>query len=139
MFCSNCGKSIDDKAAVCIHCGAPTRNFSANGKAPVDPNEPADKLMIIVSVILPIVGIILGIMEKNNGKIRAGSAYLKTGIISAICITAFTLLVVFLTTILPLILVLFLGVGMSAAESASQAHSSHAVFVPAVLSFFSAV
>ena len=64
MFCSNCGKSIDDKAAVCIHCGAPTRNFSANGKAPVDPNEPADKLMIIVSVILPIVGIILGIMEK---------------------------------------------------------------------------
>ena len=43
-------------------------------------------------------------MEKNNGKIRAGSAYLKTGIISAICITAFTLLVVFLTTILPLIL-----------------------------------
>lgn len=24
MFCNNCGKQIDDKAAVCIHCGVAT-------------------------------------------------------------------------------------------------------------------
>ena len=24
MFCSNCGKEIDDKAAICIHCGVAT-------------------------------------------------------------------------------------------------------------------
>ena len=24
MFCKNCGKEIDDNAAVCIHCGAAT-------------------------------------------------------------------------------------------------------------------
>ena len=26
MFCSNCGKEIDDKAAVCIYCGVATKN-----------------------------------------------------------------------------------------------------------------
>lgn len=26
MFCSNCGKEIDDKAVVCIHCGCATQN-----------------------------------------------------------------------------------------------------------------
>lgn len=26
MFCSNCGKEIDDKAVVCIHCGCATNN-----------------------------------------------------------------------------------------------------------------
>ncbi len=26
MFCKNCGKEIDDKATVCIHCGVPTAN-----------------------------------------------------------------------------------------------------------------
>ena len=24
MYCSNCGKEIDDKAAICVHCGVPT-------------------------------------------------------------------------------------------------------------------
>lgn len=26
MFCSNCGKEIDDKAVICVHCGCETRN-----------------------------------------------------------------------------------------------------------------
>ncbi|MGL5382935.1 MAG: hypothetical protein ACRC17_10575 [Culicoidibacterales bacterium] len=24
MFCKNCGKEIDDQAAVCVHCGVAT-------------------------------------------------------------------------------------------------------------------
>lgn len=26
MYCSNCGKEIDDKAVVCVHCGCATNN-----------------------------------------------------------------------------------------------------------------
>ena len=26
MFCKNCGKEIEDKATVCVHCGVPTAN-----------------------------------------------------------------------------------------------------------------
>lgn len=29
MFCSNCGNQIDDKAVVCVKCGAPTSNYTA--------------------------------------------------------------------------------------------------------------
>jgi hypothetical protein len=29
MYCSNCGKQIDDKAAICIHCGVPTPNYKS--------------------------------------------------------------------------------------------------------------
>jgi len=29
MYCSNCGKQIDDKAAICIHCGVATSNSSS--------------------------------------------------------------------------------------------------------------
>ena len=27
MFCSKCGKEIDNEAVVCVHCGCPTINF----------------------------------------------------------------------------------------------------------------
>ena len=26
MFCSNCGKEIDDKAVICVHCGCAIQN-----------------------------------------------------------------------------------------------------------------
>lgn len=26
MFCKNCGKEIDDKAVICVHCGCATGN-----------------------------------------------------------------------------------------------------------------
>lgn len=28
MYCSKCGKQIDDEAVVCIHCGVPTSNYN---------------------------------------------------------------------------------------------------------------
>jgi hypothetical protein len=33
MFCSNCGTQIDDKAVVCIKCGAPTPNFASQSSS----------------------------------------------------------------------------------------------------------
>ena len=32
MFCSKCGKEIDNEAVVCVHCGCPTSNFEKNKK-----------------------------------------------------------------------------------------------------------
>jgi len=28
MYCHNCGKEIDNLAAICIHCGVPTHNYN---------------------------------------------------------------------------------------------------------------
>ena len=32
MYCSKCGKEIDNEAVVCVHCGCPTSNFEKNKK-----------------------------------------------------------------------------------------------------------
>lgn len=28
MYCSNCGKQIDEKAVICVHCGVATKNMN---------------------------------------------------------------------------------------------------------------
>ena len=32
MFCSKCGKEIENEAVVCIHCGCATGNFEKTTK-----------------------------------------------------------------------------------------------------------
>lgn len=36
MFCKNCGKQIDDKAVICVHCGVATENYQ-NSTQPQQP------------------------------------------------------------------------------------------------------
>jgi len=31
MFCSKCGKQIDDAAIMCVYCGVPTKNYTPSG------------------------------------------------------------------------------------------------------------
>ena len=33
MYCSNCGKQIDDKAVICIGCGVPTQHYVPPGNS----------------------------------------------------------------------------------------------------------
>jgi len=37
MFCSKCGKEINDEAVVCVHCGCPTANYQQNIKEKEQP------------------------------------------------------------------------------------------------------
>ena len=30
MYCKNCGKEIDDKAVICVHCGVPVTSEASN-------------------------------------------------------------------------------------------------------------
>ena len=43
MFCSNCGKEINDKAVICIHCGCATRNHQI---------EEENRKSMIVAILL---------------------------------------------------------------------------------------
>ena len=42
MFCSKCGKDIDDSAVVCIYCGVATQNLKSEQS-----NNPANQPIII--------------------------------------------------------------------------------------------
>ena len=111
MICTNCGSAIDDRAAVCIHCGAATpigMSMNQGAQKPLgDPNEPAKGGMIFLSALIPLFGLIYGAVESSNGKKRAGKGY----IIGAICGMAFWLIVGLLflaATILLPFLIIFL-------------------------------
>ncbi|NCC61574.1 MAG: NINE protein [Verrucomicrobiae bacterium] len=42
MYCRNCGKQIDEKAVVCVHCGVPPKlekNFCNNCGTATKPNQ----------------------------------------------------------------------------------------------------
>ena len=99
MFCKNCGKEIDDKAVVCVHCGVATEG-AATAAAPVE-DKKVNALGIagvivsffslglgiyfciasIVGLVLSIVGMVQSKKCTLNGFAIAG---LVLGIISLI-------------------------------------------------------
>lgn len=110
MYCSNCGATIDDRAAVCVHCGVPTAIGIAMQqpyREPVDPDEKPNGGFIALSLLVPLVGIILGATEKSNGKIRAGKAYLTAGIGAMLFWLIFSVGITLFATFLPLIILAF--------------------------------
>ena len=95
MFCKSCGKEINDQAVVCPYCGVQT---GAVQNTPQQPNygyqQPMNQPynqndvdetnvgLVILSVLIPIVGIILGAVNMSNGKKKSGKAYLLAGVIT---------------------------------------------------------
>ena len=138
MFCTNCGSTIDDNAAVCIHCGAVTPRGMTMGvggmKAPVDPNEPANGGFIVLSLLVPIFGIIYGAIEKGNGKERAGKAYLTAAIIAMILWIVVPIIITILTIALPtLLMMLALVAGTNEAYHAADTYSYTSSLLPLLL------
>ncbi len=83
MYCNNCGKEIDDKAVVCIHCGVATP-ISAVKSEEEKKNERPNSGLMVLSFFVPIAGFIIGGIEKSNGKHKAGNSYIRMGVLSLI-------------------------------------------------------
>jgi len=58
MFCNNCGKEIDEKAFVCIHCGVKINSNIYN-------DEPIGGLGVLC-FLFPIIGLILYFIWQND-------------------------------------------------------------------------
>lgn len=89
MFCSKCGNEIDNEAVVCPKCGCATANMTlqknaASAEASGETSTLAT-CAIVFAILLPIVGIILGIIGVVKYKTEA---YKKK------CITAIVLSVI---------------------------------------------
>lgn len=71
MFCSTCGKELNDSAAVCPGCGCPTRNYqAATGGA-------GQKNPWIAGILS---GLIFGLGQIYLGQIAKGFAAMIIGI-----------------------------------------------------------
>jgi len=67
MFCSHCGKEIDDRAVVCVHCGVPTVNMTNMPNNTVNSNAQSQEVYekksnpcAVTGFVLAIVGAVLG-------------------------------------------------------------------------------
>lgn len=86
MYCSACGKEIEDDAAVCVHCGVGT----GQGSPPPSPigrewDTPVLVLSYVVALSLPIVGWVAAAYQFVNERV-------VHGIILVVCSTVITLL-----------------------------------------------
>ena len=103
MYCRNCGREIDDKAVICVHCGVPTHNMylAGNGMMPQEQPKSANGFGIagfvvsllslwfgILFVIVPIAGLslsIVGMVRAKNHRLNGlAIAGLVLGIISTL-------------------------------------------------------
>lgn len=71
-YCGNCGSAVEDKADYCLRCGAKVNSVT---------EDKAEGLLIFASVLIPILGIILAIMNWDKSP-KAARTYLIAAIIS---------------------------------------------------------
>ena len=64
MFCKNCGKEIDDKADICIHCGVRTNKVPSSYD---EDGESKTGLGVILSLFLGLIGLIIGLCMYSSG------------------------------------------------------------------------
>lgn len=85
MYCINCGQQIDDKAAVCIHCGVATKNVQAK-KQSEETNNNMALIGFILSFFIAIAGLICSIigLKKVNECGGKGKGFSIAGIIISI-------------------------------------------------------
>lgn len=105
MFCTNCGKEIDDNAVICPGCGVPTDNMKKAAPAPASAPAPAQKnTMALVGFILALLGfnliaLILSIVGLTNCKKPEYAGDGKGFAIAGIIISSISLGIILITVI----------------------------------------
>ncbi len=71
MYCSNCGKEVNDQAVVCIHCGCAIENKKTSLASQEDaPNTG----FAVLGFFIPLAGLILYLVYKDTAPQKAKSA-----------------------------------------------------------------
>lgn len=86
MFCKNCGKEIDDKAAICPNCGVPTEQNTVT-PAGTNPSDAPSTGFAVLCFFFPIIGLILWLVWKNEYPLKAKSCG-KGALIGVIVVVA---------------------------------------------------
>ena len=69
MFCSRCGKEIENEAVICIHCGFPVGNAASK------PDDAPSAGFAVLGFFIPLVGLILYLIyNESHRPLRAKSA-----------------------------------------------------------------
>ena len=71
MFCKNCGKEIDDKAAICPNCGVPTETTAVTPGATHNAADAPSTGFAFLGFFFPLVGLILFLCFQKTTPVRA--------------------------------------------------------------------
>ena len=71
MYCSKCGKEINDEAVICVHCGCAVEN-KMNTKA--NEADAPSTAWAVLGFFIPLVGLILYLLNKDKMPLKARSA-----------------------------------------------------------------
>lgn len=121
MYCTKCGSMINDGQPCCPFCKTPNPAvqpktqfhgqvpppYFYNNIAPYYPDPysvPPETALVVLSVIIPIAGLIIGLICLGNNEKRAGRAYLIAAGIS----TGVRLLLCLLFVLIPLLFAVML-------------------------------
>ena len=113
MHCKNCGKEVNERAAVCPNCGVPTdeKAFSHNA---VKENDAPSAGFAILCFFIPILGLILYLVWKDEYPLKAKSCG-KGALISVIVNAAFALIyILFVACMVGTLIVSTASVGVPA-------------------------
>lgn len=101
MYCSNCGKQIDDRAIACPYCGVATANYTANNYNKINKTNSVAIIGFIFSFFISIVGLICSAVgySKANELDGKGKGLAIAGIIISI-------IAIILSIVLPVALII---------------------------------
>ncbi len=97
MYCKNCGKEIDDNSIYCSHCGA-RQDYSQNTYLYVGfENKVWGILSIVFAFLMPVLGIVFGVIGLSTYKDQENRKLCKIGIgiVIAEFVLAIILMVIF--------------------------------------------
>lgn len=61
MYCPNCGKDVDERAEICVHCGVRVKEEQASNSV-----DNPSHLAGVASCCFPVVGLILYFLWKDD-------------------------------------------------------------------------
>ncbi|MBR4450762.1 MAG: zinc ribbon domain-containing protein [Clostridia bacterium] len=82
-FCTNCGNPVYPNADICVNCGSAIKKQNVLERQSVNSefDELLDIGLIIVSILFPLIGFIVGAIKKVDDPIKA-ARYTKAATIS---------------------------------------------------------
>lgn len=85
MFCKNCGKEIDAKASICVHCGVATSSVSSG-------EDKGGFGWGLLGCCVPLAGLILFLVWKDT-KPKSSKAAGIGALVAVSCIVIFYILI----------------------------------------------
>lgn len=95
MYCSKCGKEINDLAVICVHCGCAVESRQAPVK---NPDDAPSFGWAFLGFLIPVLGLVLFLTNKETYPRKAKSAIIGTIVgfcvsivISIVCSVIYTI------------------------------------------------